>query len=385
MKNSKKKVVIIGGGASGMMAAISAAKRVGGAQVCLLEKNGFLGRKLLATGNGRCNLTNVNCENAASTLQFFDSLGILHRLEADGRAYPYTEQAITVQQGLEDEIKNWKIHCTYFVLEVKLQEEDDGFLVTVTSKERPEGYEIRTEKVIIATGGKAGPQYGSTGDGYLFAKAFGHSMVKPIPSLVQITSEDRDFKNLKGVRAKGLVSIWKKGEMLDQEYGEIQFTETGVSGICVFNLSKYIRFTEADTSYADFHLTLDLMPEFSEEALKERLHVNLEKNLKGMVNSKLVPVLLSKAKQKAGKETIQNLVVEFLKSWEIKVSGTKGWKEAQVTSGGVSLEEINLKTMESKIKKGLYFTGEVVDFDGKCGGYNLQWAWESGLLAGNSI
>lgn len=385
MKNIEVKIAIIGGGAAGMVAAIAAATNVGGNQVCIIEKNKFLGRKLLATGNGRCNLTNTNCPNCQETLTFFEGLGVLHRVESEGRVYPYTEQATTVQQALIDEIKRLKVTCIYDSGAVQLKEHNNAFSLMVSEQCNGERWQIKAENALIATGGKAGLQYGSTGDGYACASSFGHGQVKPIPSLVQVTCKDTAFKELKGVRSKARVSLWCGGKTINSELGEVQFTQEGLSGICIFNLSRYIRFSEKVKSYEDFKIVVDFMPTFSIEDIKVRLSNDLDKNLKGMVNNKLLPVIMSKAKKMQGNEPLSYKVASILKGWQIELSGMKGWKEAQVTSGGVPLSEINLDSMESKIKKNLYFAGEVLDFDGKCGGYNLQWAWETGLLAGNSI
>lgn len=414
-----KKITVIGGGPAGMVAAIFAARKLGGHNVRLLEKNEKLGRKLLATGNGRCNITNRNSHmecpssvqeafkqmNVESTLDFFKGLGILTREESEGRLYPYSEQAISVQQALIAELTSLNVEIICQVTVKKLEKTPDGFnlLGEIEKQEKiRQNKEVRyaTQKVIIATGGKAGPQYGSTGDGYAMAKEFGHSIVKLIPSLTQITSEQSFFKELKGVRAKGSVTLLKRSKPLDMETGEIQFTENGLSGICIFNLTRLIRLE--DNGYADYTVKIDLMPEFSSQELNEFLiertlllqNRKTEEFLNGMINGKLSSIILKEAGfdektmrtlklSQLTKKQVQE-VAKHLKGWELSISGTKGWKEAQITCGGIDMAQLNVETLESKLVKGLYFAGEVTDIDGKCGGYNLQWAWTSGYVAGTA-
>ncbi len=386
----KKKVVVIGGGASGLAAAISAAERYGGTNVLLIEKNPILGKKLLATGNGRCNLTNASCNGYEATKDFFYALGILLR-EEEGRIYPYTLQAVDVQETLirQLQILNVEVWCNSQVLPYSVIKKDGFFELKV--KQGEELHRIQGENLIICTGGKAGPQYGSTGEGYQIARSFGHSIRKPIPSLVQITSQQEFFPDLKGVRVRGKASLLKRHcekessyECLDEEAGEIQFTNYGLSGICIFNLSRNIRLNNEEEKYEDYRISLDLFPEFNLSELKVILERNTKFNLgtppeqllKGIVHPKLIPVLV---KESDGE--IRRLL-KMLKDWRIPVSGTRGFGEAQVTSGGIQMDEVDGFTMESKRISGLFFAGEVLDYDGKCGGFNLQWAWETGIMAG---
>ncbi len=376
-------ITVIGGGPSGMMAAISAAKH-GKTAVKILEKNEFLGRKLLATGNGRCNLTNINCKGVQETLELFSEIGLLTRVEAEGRVYPYSEQAATVLEVLINALKKLQVEilCGFEVR--TLERKEFGFQITSA------GETLHSDAVILAVGGKAGPQYGSTGDGYRLAKTLGHAVIRPMPSLVQILSEQSFFRNLKGVRAKGQVELLRKNEVIDQETGEIQFTENGLSGICIFNLSR--NYIHGD------RIRIDLFPEYSVESMNHLL-VNRVKSLgnsdmntffTGMIHKKLIPVILDEnsldENRMTGSLSREDIIkiVQFLKGWNISTTGTKGWKEAQVTSGGLELAEVDLKSMESKLIPKLYFAGELLDVDEKCGGYNLQWAWSSGFTAGKS-
>ena len=367
-----------------MAAALSAA-RYGAAKVRLIEKNSEPGRKLLATGNGRCNLTNTGCEGAGDTLDFFEGLGLLTRVEEEGRVYPYSEQASAVQEALINELAYRKVEILCGVEVQAAEKADSGFNIKTS-----DGKSFRSDALILATGGKAGPQYGTTGDGYRFAKAFGHTVVRLMPSLVQMVSEEPFTKELKGVRAKGQAELVREGRVVDAETGEIQFTEEGLSGICIFNLSrKYVR--------GDI-IRIDFFPRYREEKLEEILskragilgNRSMAQFFIGILQKKLIPVMLDilclDSNQKAaalGPKEVKR-IVRLLKGWDIPISGTKGWKEAQVTMGGVDLNEIDPATMGSRLVPGLYFAGELLDFDGKCGGYNLQWAWSSGRIAGKA-
>ena len=408
-RGSAKIITVIGGGPSGMAAAISAARQ-GAGMVRLIEKNDILGRKLLATGNGRCNLTNTNCRDAEKTLHFFEGLGLLTRVEDEGRVYPYSEQAAAVQEALVSELEHLgvEIQCGVEVQAIEKAVPAPGYgaagkgtgywIITGTKTGTASGTgadRLFSDAVILSTGGKAGPQYGSTGDGYRFAKAFDHNIVSVRPSLVQMVSDDPFFKSLKGVRAKGRAELLRSNQAsdheqtVDREDGEIQFTEDGLSGICIFNLSRgYVR---------GDHIKIDLFPEYGEESLKDiltgRAEALKERSMAefftGMIHKKLIPViltLLSMGEERKAAELSREEIaaaVRLLKGWRISVTGTKGWKEAQVTAGGIDLAEIN-PGMGSIIVPNLYFTGELLNVDEKCGGYNLQWAWTSGLAAGKS-
>ena len=424
-KSDMKMITVVGGGAAGLAAAISAARITGGAQVRIIEKNDKVGRKLLATGNGRCNFTNKLCTyqdfvqssgresgvpctdksfvskalslfGIRETLQFFEEIGVMPREEDEGRMYPYSEQAAAVQEALKAETEALGVEIIYEKSVRSVRYNSDHRFVL----ELDDGQLLSTHNVILASGGKAGIQYGSAGEGYQMARAFDHTINKPIPALVPLLSDDPLLKSLKGVRVKGKVTLIndnKKAESKPEE-GEIQFTGEGISGICVFNLSRYLRLEEPEDRYQDFVIRVDLLPEFTLEALTGQL-TQRRKNLKnrkkedflnGMIQSKLALAVYCKSEiDLSGK--VENLtdgqvqkISDTLKGWDIVLSGTKGWKEAQVTSGGVEPSEIDQNTMESKLVKGLYFAGELIDVDSKCGGYNLQWAWTSGTIAGKA-
>jgi predicted Rossmann fold flavoprotein len=395
MAGTNYQIVIIGGGAAGMIAALAASRTIAGSEILIIEKNDRLGKKLLATGNGRCNLSNAFCNwqgyggvnsdftkdaltemSPKATLNFFEEIGLMTREEEDGRIYPYSGHGASVRDAMDAGLISAHVERAVGKTVFLLEKGPEGFFIKTS-----EGDLYHGKHVILATGGKAGSQHGSTGDGYGFAKSFGHTLVRPLPALVQLRTEDPAFRNLKGVRAKGAVSLEMKGKIVAREKGEIQFTDEGLSGICIFDLSRYY-----DPNQGDTFVLVDLFPEYTQEALA-RILENRETAMKnrpdltildGMVHPKLASVRLLN-----GKKAPPNLA-QALKNWKVKVSGTRGWADAQVTAGGVSCSEIESFTMESKLVQGLYFAGEVMDVDGRCGGWNLQWAWSSGYLAGQS-
>lgn len=405
MENKRLKIGIIGGGASGMMAAVSAAEIIPGKEIGVFEKNDRFGRKILATGNGKCNFSNRNCSykeymgqnplfaqkaleamGPQETVLFFEKLGIFTREDVQGRLYPYSEQALSVKEAFEGMLKALNVRCILGRAVTKIEKIGKGFGITLIDEDYYEA-----ESLIIATGGKAGSQFGATGDGYRIAKDFGHTLISPKPALVQMNTSDIHFKTLKGVRAKGGVTLIQGGKILAYEKGEIQFTETGLSGICVFDLSRYL---EMGTNEA--YVEIDLFPDFTREMLLEKLiqRSNYLRNrevktfLEGMVHKKLIPAYLNRWNiDKALPLDVLyfedfNKLAGILKSWKVPITGTKGWQDAQITVGGIHVDEVNGETMASKLTPGLYFAGEILDIDGRCGGWNLQWAWSSGYLAG---
>ena len=381
------KVAVLGGGASGIMAAITAAR--GGSRVVLLEKNKRIGKKLLMTGNGRCNLTNINVKaedynsafvrdainrfSAKDTIYFFKELGLFTFVEDGERVYPLSNQAAAVLEVLLLELarRNVEIICDFDVS--KIQKTANSFEITDKN-----GKKITADKIIAAFGGKAASKSGSDGSGYGILKELGHSVKAPEKALVQLKTD----KSIKGVRAYAKVMLNGKNEA-----GEVQFTGGGLSGIPVLNLSKYAK--EGDI------LTLDLLPDISEKELfselKKRHNQNMETYLVGILNKQLGQMLLKdcnigKLSRNSGdlKDFEIEKIAKKLKNWNFTVTGKMDWDNAQVTMGGIELSGINPKTMESKIVKGCYITGEILDIDARCGGFNLQWAWSSGFLAGKN-
>ena len=382
----KNNVAVIGGGASGILAAIFAARR--GASVTILEKNPRIGKKILATGNGRCNFTNVNaCSKdynsdfvqyalekftPADVIDFFREAGLLSRTEAEGRVYPLSGQATAVLDVLRLELERLSVKVLAEFDVGKIEKKCDLFEISSQNQR------LKANKVIIATGGMASPKSGSDGKGYELLKAFGHKTTKLIPSLVQLKTE----KSVGGVRAYGKVTT-QNGI---SETGEIQFNNYGISGIPVFGIAKYVKKGE--------NVFLDLLPDYTEEEvfgiLKTRPKQTMETYLIGILNKALGQFLLKECGISPLSKMSDTLrddemmrIAKKIKSWRFDVTGTMPWENAQVTSGGIERSEIDEKTMESKLVKGLYVTGELLDVDGPCGGYNLHWAWASGKLAGS--
>lgn len=405
-------ILVIGGGASGMMAAIMA--RRSGAKVLIIEKKNRLGKKLLATGNGKCNFTNrvqkQECYRSSQKdipwqiiqkfdwekcVNWFDEIGILAK-ERDGYFYPASGQATAVLRALERELKRLKveIHTEEAVEEIVCMERGNVL----------SGFEVRTDKseylarnVIVSTGGMAAPVHGSTGDGYGYVKRLGHHIITPVPALTSLVLDGNFMKAWSGVRIQGKVSLYdEKNSLLCEDSGEIQMVAHGISGIPVFQLSRFAARELAKKR--SVILYLDSMPEYDMEWLveeiKKRQSYDGEQSmgdiLEGMLPDKLAGVFLKKSgigmvtqAVEVSEAEIQKLAA-WIKKMELKVAAVSDFEKAQVTAGGVALEEICMDTMESKLCKGLYLTGELLDVDGICGGYNLQWAWTTGYLAGTA-
>ncbi|MBR4720602.1 MAG: NAD(P)/FAD-dependent oxidoreductase [Clostridia bacterium] len=381
------KVAVLGGGASGIIAAITAARR--GSEVAILEKNSRIGKKLLMTGNGRCNITNMNlkaenynsafvCDalntfSAKDTIEFFKEIGLLTYEEQEGRVYPVSNQASAVLEVLRLEIErqNVTVVCDFDI--TKIEKYSDGFFIYSKNGEK-----IAANRIIVALGGKSAQNTGSDGSGYRLLTDLGHSVKTPDKALVQLKTD----KSIKGVRAYAKASV--NGI---EEKGEVQFTGYGLSGIPILNLSRYAKSGDV--------LTLDMMPDYTEdelfEYLQKRHNQNLETYLIGMLNKPLGQMLLKECdigKLSRKSESLEDFeikkIAKKLKGWSFIVTGKMGWDNAQVTMGGIELSEIDSKTMESKIVKNCYITGEMMDIDAECGGFNLQWAWSSGFAAGKN-
>ena len=370
---------IIGGGAAGMAAAVTAKKINKNLSILLLEKMEKTGKKILASGNGKCNLSNLSCERYEETEEFFSELGLLTRNDDAGRVYPYTEESAAVSGALMMNMKKNEV-CCVTGCEVKSVSKDENFHIMTDKKT------YTSRKILIATGGKSGPQFGSTGDGYRFAKSFGHTITKLIPVLTAVETEE-NISAFAGIRAKGKVSLNFKDKEIFAERGEIQFTKTGISGICVFNLSRYLLIPDGcpfKDGFKDYTIYIDFAPEISDiDAFLQKRSINRnlegENLLKYIVRDRIADDILYRSDNdicRAGK---------LLKNYPLHPQKVKGWNFAQVTKGGVNLDEVNMETMESKICRGLFFAGEVLDFDGPCGGYNLQNAWETGIRAGKGM
>lgn len=389
-------ICIIGGGASALAAAVTAAKENPGISICILEKKECLGKKLAATGNGKCNLSNKACREVDQTMSFFSSIGILTRADEQGRIYPYSQQARDVVYSLERQVRERKIQVKTNCLVTGLKRTGQGFTVFYQDGT------LKARKVLLATGGKAGPQFGTSGDGYAMAKGMGHTVTRLAPVLTGIETV-QDLSELKGIRVRGTVSLYEDGRKVFSEKGEIQFNEDSISGICVFNMSRFLRLREGESfseGMSRFQVEVDFMPDMEPEQVKtllqmrqEELYMKREELLLSLVPCPLCTRLLKEARLESTEmgrgadylsEEQINEIGKLLKGWRLQAKGTKGWKSAQCTAGGVSLEEIDMATMESKLVPGLYISGEILNYDGPCGGFNLQNAWETGIRAGKA-
>lgn len=399
-----KKIMVIGGGASGLMAAISAARQ--GAKVTLLEKNKQTGKKLLVTGNGRCNFTNRNQElsnyrsrdperiepvlrefSMEKTLEFFEELGIAVR-DRNGYFYPNSGQAASIAEVLRLEAQRLqvKMACNTEVLSV--EKEKEQFLV------RTEGWNYEADAVVLACGSRAAPETGSTGDGYRFAKELGHSVIPPLPALTGLHAAEKDCGKLSGVRMDGGIRLVIDGKDCMTEEGEIQFASYGLSGIPVFQVSRYAARALEEGKRCEIYV--NLWPSRSKDEvqnilMQKKTYTGNRRGtdiLLGVFPEKLSQVLLERSGislKKKGTEwtdTDYQKLSENIKGLRFTITRCRGYEQAQVCSGGVPLTEIKGSSMESALVPGLYLAGELLDVDGACGGYNLQWAWSSGCLAG---
>ena len=396
-------VCVIGGGAAGMLAALTAAEN--GHRVLLLERQNRVGRKLLATGNGRCNLSNYHvspahyhggagfCDFALSqfdvgeTLQYFASLGLLTVSEASGRIYPMSNMAGSVLDVLRYALER---------PEIDLQ---TGQTVTAVRK-MPEGFSVKTEtdtfsarRLILAAGGAAGSKVGGGMDGYRLAKSLGHHRTALYPSLVQLKTDPTYPRALKGVKAQCGISICRGSQVLARNSGEVLFTEYGVSGPAIFDLSRSV-----SAGGSDLTCLLNFFPDWEEA---EVLHWLSQRQaamaaheastlLTGSCHTRLGQMICKSAgltNQRAAGLTRDDLrrIARQATHFALPITGTCGFDQAQVTAGGLDTSEFDPRTLQSRLVPGLYACGELLDIDGDCGGYNLQWAWSSGRLAGKLL
>ncbi len=392
----KADILIIGGGASGLAAAIEAKRTDSTKSVTVLEHLPKVGKKILATGNGRCNLGNLNAADHSYTnsrfakfaveeygvqslVDFFQSMGLYCRADSEGRLYPMSNSAASVLDALRFECENLGVdfRCDEKVTEIK--KSAAGFTVNST---------YTAKNVIIATGGKAAPSQGSDGSGYPLLKSLGHKITQLSPSLVQIKTDATKTKALKGVRAKAALRLSTGGT----SEGEILFTDYGISGIAAMDLSRHIK------SDKKAEIFIDLLPEFDAEKAKEILisiikhnpKIPAEQMLGGIIHKAIGTAVIKSALSYLPKTANEikpkqaAIIAAELKNFVLSVTGTKGFNDAQVTKGGADVSEFDSRTMMSKKADGLFVCGEVLDVDGACGGFNLAWAFASGRLAGKN-
>ncbi len=404
-------ILIIGGGAAGMMAAASALSF--GKRVMVVEKMNQLGKKILATGNGRCNYTNLDQRaqfyhvdekddvwnvikrfDEKKTISFFKSTGVFPK-DRDGYVYPMSLQAVSLRNCLAHKIGKAEIHLEEEVIDIEKNISATGKCTGFIVKTDTDRY--LAKNVIVTAGGMAAKCHGSDGTCFGMLKKLGHTIVNPVPALTWLKLEGKYTKLWAGVRAAGIIKVYDEdGNKLASESGELQLVATGISGIPVFQVSRYVsrRLDENKRSYIE----VDFLPEFSKDALLDEIFRRKQEDeeleaayiLEGIVNNKLVDAVLFKTGIKRETRLKQitaakcEEICDILKKFRTEVRETAGFDNAQVTSGGVKRSEIEFNDMSSKICPGLYLAGEIVDVDGICGGYNLQWAWSSGYIAGMS-
>lgn len=399
-------VAVIGGGASGMMAAVTAASE--GARVILLEHKDRIGKKILSTGNGRCNFTNIHQEpicyhsedplfpwevverfNAQAVISFFFQLGVYSK-NRNGYIYPNSDQASAVLDAFRMELDRLKVEIWTGVECREIRPGKKGF--TVLTDQGP----VRADRVILCAGSKAAPTTGSDGSGYDLAKKLGHRILPVLPALTALKCEEKFFKSIAGVRANGSVSIWSGGECIAKDTGEIQLTDYGISGIPVFQVSRYASKLLYEKKETD--AVLDFMPDFTKTQTdaflraraKTRPDKSAEMFLIGLFHKKLCDLWIRLSEiprqRKAGELTEDEIarLTDLIKEFRVRVRETNPYDKAQVCCGGVDTREVNPETLESVYVPGVYFAGEILDVDGMCGGYNLTFAWASGYVAGKA-
>lgn len=404
-----KKVIVIGGGASGLTASIYASKNN---DVLLIEKNNNLGKKILVTGSGKCNYFNsdftikhfssenielldqiINNENINRINNFFESLGLVSRIR-DGYYYPYSNQAISIQNSLLTTIKNHNIKVLTNTVVIDIKYENNIYIVETNNGE----YEA--DNIILATGSRAFYDDMDADIGYKILKKFNHHIIKPLPGLVGLKGNESYFKEWNGIRADVKVSLYEQNNLIKEEVGEIQLTNYGVNGICILQLSNYaVRLLDnkkkihLSINFLDF-LNIKDKDSFINYFNKRNSSLNnrtISELFDTILNYKLSNLILKLSKIDLNRSYNSlsslelNTLINNMISFRLDIIGANSYKEAQTVTGGVDISLINLKTMESKIQKGLYVCGELLDINGECGGYNLGLAWITGIISGEKV
>lgn len=408
-----KKVAVVGGGAAGMMAALQAA--CAGVKVELYEKNDRVGKKLLATGNGKCNFSNMNMDKNAyygsaaafydeifaefgvqDAVDLFSQLGMLVK-NKNGYLYPLSEQASTVLDMLRFGLEKYGVlvYTRRDVESVQIEQKNGKFRIGIADEDLPDTRDKLYDAVVLACGGRAAPKTGSDGSGYKIARSLGHHVTEVVPALVQLRCSENFFKSVAGVRTEAALKLYIDGKEEAYECGELQLTDYGISGIPVFQFSR-------KAAYALLHkrkvtVDIDFLPGYEDEEYnnlweirwKRQSEQPLEQFLTGIANKKLNQLIIklagAKPLDKAGDIScaVRHKLEALYRRLTVSVNGTNGFEHAQVSAGGIPAEELTSE-LESKLVPKLYFAGEIIDMDGICGGYNLQWAWTSGVVAGRA-
>ena len=409
LPDQKVDAAVIGGGAAGMMAAAGAAKR--GLVTLLIEKNDCFGKKLRITGKGRCNVTNacdvrtfmanvpvngkflysaINRLTPQALMDYVEALGVPLKVERGNRVFPVSDRAADISQAFERSMRSAGVHTMNAAVR-SIKTADGAVAAVVTDRG-----EIPCRSAVICTGGMSYPATGSTGDGYEFARALGHTIEPPRPSLVPLTSPGDMCRDLMGLSLRNIaMTVFEDGRKIYSDFGELLFTHFGLSGPTVLSASAHMRhFGEKK-----YLIEIDLKPALDEQKLDRRLVGDFEKHrnsdyinsLGELLPRKLIPVVVrmsgidGRTKCNSITREQRHALLHLLKHFPVEIDGTRPISEAIVTSGGVNVREVDPRTMRSKLVGGLYFAGEVLDLDAYTGGFNLQIAWSTGYLAGNSV
>ncbi|MCY6372122.1 NAD(P)/FAD-dependent oxidoreductase [Clostridium ganghwense] len=406
----KHELIIVGAGASGIVAAITAKNL--GIDVALIESNNRIGKKILTTGNGRCNIANkctnldrYNSENPDffgetlnsftinNTIEFFKELGLPLITLEEGKMYPMSLQASSVLDILRAALDEKQIPIYSDTKVIDIVSYKKGFKISTNIQE-----EYQCKKLLLCCGGKSAPKTGSDGSGFTLAKKLGHSIIDTLPALVQLKLGYKKLKALSGVKFDGIAKILIDNKLIRQESGEILFTDYGISGPPILQLSRIASY--AVSKNKETFLKIDMMPNLSSEKLEDFLenhwgvfgYRSVHDSFIGIINKKIIPVLL----KESGLDNIhkpcwelswdeKKNIYNLLKEWKFEITGTNGFNNSQVTAGGVNTKEVDTYTLKSRIVPNLYFAGEILDVDGDCGGFNLQWAWASGVVAAKNM
>lgn len=401
-------LLIIGGGASGLIAAITAHDM--GIDTAIVESNDRIGKKILITGNGRCNISNSNTSfsrfhsnnngfpdlalssfNVSDTVNFFSSLGLPLITLEEGKMFPMSLQASSVLDILRFAVDDRSIPVYLNSKVISIKKTKKFFQINTSSEV------FFSKKIILCTGGKSAQKSGSDGSGFHIAEALGHKLIKPVPALVQLKLDYNHLKALSGVKVNGFAEIIIDKAPARKEFGELLFTDYGISGPPILQLSRLA--SKAVHNKGLVTLNIDIMYQHSLQELKDFFenhfgtfnYRSLHDSLIGIINKKLIPTILKQAgilnmhmpcSDLSWKDKMS--IISLLKSWEFVVTDTNSFSDSQVTAGGIDTLDVNPETLESEIVPDLFFAGEILDVDGDCGGFNLQWAWSSGVMAARS-
>ena len=396
-------MIIIGAGAAGLCAAITAARA--GQRVILLEQNNKVGKKILVSGNGKCNIDNrfidikrfhsqdpnfieevLEGYGFKNVEKFFTSIGLELIEGKEGKIFPMSLQASSVVELLEYEAKRAGVEIVCDCAVKSIDKREDTFTLETSQGTKT------CEQVLLANGSPAAPQLGGSDSGYAFATKLGHTLIPRHPSLVQLCSEETWVKACAGVKVAGLAKLYANGEYITEKKGDLLFTNYGISGLAILDLSREVSTRLANFDYCE--LNLDLMPDYSKEKLTNLLLGRIQSEnikpitlwLQGIINKKLIHIILEQSKCKAKIESDLNRkeinkIVHSIKNLKLSINDTKGFQGAEVSTGGIDTTEVNPQTMESKLVKNLFFAGEILDVDGDRGGFNFHFAWVTGMRA----